>query len=1014
MNIGILHLTDIHFSETTNLGGKTLALANVLSNDLYDVEKIFIVISGDIANTGARNEYSKAKLFIAALEKIFLDKHPNKSIRYVMVPGNHDCDFSLDSDLRKTVISNINYDTLGSDNSVMDLCLGVQKDFWGFFGFYNALPSNKLSYIIKDKVGEFNIDFHCFNTAWMSTKKEMPGHLFFPVKKTIRKTDQKETKNNISIGVWHHPINWFTPNTKENNKKEFQNLIEATAPIHLFGHEHENEYYHNSNKITNEETRLFAGKVFNDNGVSKLSGFQILKIDLSNLQSKIKAYSWVDEHFSFLYEDIFSINKEKRKYFNIAIDFAKDLDDIKIPRLFDKKDIKLSDIFVFQDMESNRTANVDSLETHIDSSRLLESDIRYCVLDGESQVGKSALLSIYFLKFYGAGLCPIFLKGEDIKDLQLEKSLKRAFSKQYENGVKEYDRYMQSDINERVLLIDDYNYTSLNSSSTKLLLEEARAKFGKVIITADSTSTLLQNMQSELPEWRFFSLKPLGYRKRNDLIEGFHYAKENPLTIDEENIIQVINSSFDNVQAILGNKLMPSFPVFILSILQALEYKPSQLLETSFGYCYQTLIHYSLNSAGVSHDNIDTYFNFLTELAYYYVSGSLDFTSKDDLEAFYLKYKQDYNVPSYDILYKNLIKSKIIAAKDGAIKFGYKYILYYLSAKKISDIIHKEEGKKIVNSLFEDVHNEQNANILVFITHHSKDISFIEDSLINSMIVLDNMEPITLEKKDKFYSVIQGLAEQVKSNVLEINKNPREERKKFLKLEDENEREMETVDKNEEVNSETEALFVPFQKSLRFIDIIGQIIRNRKGSLTKSQLHEMTKEIYTTAFRTVSFVSDILNSTKDQIIATIVDESEENESGVKISERISVMVQMTCLQACLSIFNKLTFSVGNRDLREMYKNVADDINTPAAKLVSFGINSYYGNISIDEMIKLNNEFKGNAVAINLLRARVKSYVYNKKIDFKTKQQIASALGMHVTPNSNPNIMPNNYRGKNRD
>lgn len=173
----------------------------------------------------------------------------------------------------------------------------------------------------------------------------------------------------------------------------------------------------------------------------------------------------------------------------------------------------------------------------------------------------------------------------------------------------------------------------------------------------------------------------------------------------------------------------------------------------------------------------------------------------------------------------------------------------------------------------------------------------------------------------------------------------------------------------------------------------------------------MTKEIYTTAFRTVSFVSDILNSTKDKIIATIVDESEENESGLKTNERISVMVQMTCLHACLSIFNKLTFSVGNRDLRDMYKNVADDINTPAAKLVSFGINSYYGNISIDELKKLNDELKGNAVAASLLRARVKSYVYNKKIDFKIKQQIASALGMRVTPNSNPNLIENSNKGK---
>lgn len=818
MNVGIVHITDIHFSDKTNLGNKPLALANVMVNDLFDIEKLYIVISGDIANTGARVEYSKAKGFLSAVKKYFLEKQPNKEIGYVIVPGNHDCDFRDDNDLRKTIISNMSYDTLGNDNSVIDLCLGVQKEFWGFYGFYNTIPTNKMHYTVTDKIGNTTINFQCYNTAWMSTRKEIPGHLFFPVKKIGLKADQKEALNSISIGVWHHPINWFTPNTKENNKKEFQSLIETTAPIHLFGHEHENEYYHSSNKITNDSVRLIAGKVFNESRESQASGFHTLKIDLSNFKSKIKAYSWTEEHYSFVYEDIFSINKEKRKYFNLAKEFAKDLDDIKIPRLFDKKDISLSDIFVFPDIESNKSSSVDSLETHIDSSKLLETDIKYCVLEGESQVGKSALISMYFLKFYNAGFCPVLLKGEDIKDVQLEKSLKRAFSKQYENGTKEYDRYMQSELEERILLIDDYNSTSLNANSTKSLLEEAKSKFAKIIITAESTSTLLQGMQTELPDWKFYSLKPLGYRKRNDLIEAFHYAKENPLTIDEANIIQVINSSYDNVQAILGNKLMPSFPIFILSILQALEYKPSQLQETSFGYCYQTLIHYSLNSAGVSHDNIDTYFNFLTELAYHFVSNKHEFISKSELEDFYLKYKADYNVPSYDILFKNLIKSKIITSKDGAVKFGYKYILYYLSAKKISDLIHKEEGKKIIRSLFEDVHNEENANILVFITHHSKDISFIEESLMNSMIVLDNMEPITLEKKDKFYSVIQSLAEEVKHDVLEINKNPREERRKHLKLKDEREREIEAIeqeDQDDDLNSETEQLFYTFPEVIK-------------------------------------------------------------------------------------------------------------------------------------------------------------------------------------------------------
>lgn len=1002
MKIGILHITDIHFTSKTVLGNKQESLGKVMINDFHDVRKVYLILSGDIAYSGKKEEYSKAKSFIDALKKIYGYKVENVDIQPIIIPGNHDCDFSHTSDLRNTILRNVNYDSIGKDNSFIDLSLAVQNSFWGFYGFYHKLPSDKLFYLFDDKIEGRNITFYCLNTAWMSKLKEDSGAMFFPVKRFEKHLAKDLRKDVLKIATWHHPINWFNPNTTENNKKEFQHFVESLAPVHFFGHEHEHEHQQSINKNRNIDTHLLSGKQFHDDKKPNDSGFQTMVINIFDLKAFVKQYSWhQDEYYSLTHESKISLTKETKQNFALKSDFEKELNDLKIPLLFNnKKDIKLLDIFIFPDIEPATISNIDKLESHVDSSRILESEFPNCVLDGDSQIGKSTLLSALFLKMYRGGVSPILIKGEDFKSLDLDKLIKKALQKQYVNGFNEFDRFMQLDLDKRVLLIDDYNNSILNTHSTKTILEEASKKFGKVIVTMDSANGLLPSMQTDFQNWKFYSIKPLGYRKRNDLIESYHYLKEDSVTFNEDLFIEETKISFDNVQSVLGNKLMPSYPIFILSILQALEYKPMQHQETSFGYCYQTLIHYSLNNAGVKNEYIDTYFNFLTELAYQFIIADLDCLTRREYDDFYEAYKLDFLVPSFDVVHKTLIKSKIISEKDNRISFGYKYILYYLSAKKISDVLHKTEGKGVIQKLFERVHLERNASILVFVTHHSKDISFIEESMMNSMIVLDKIQPITLFKDDPFYSIIRDIAEEVKHDVLEINKNPREERRKYLTLSDESQREFEVSEKeidgaSTNVKEQIDSIFIPFQQSFRSIEIVGQIIRNRKGSLTRRQLHEMTKEIYTTGFRTVGFVSELLNNDRNDIIASIVDESDENEPKHEIETRINLFIQMLSLQTCLAVFNKLTHSVGNRDLKELYKDVAADINNPAAKLVTFGINSYYGAISLSDLKELAQDLHGNLVATNLLKLRVKSYVYNKNLDYKTKQQIANILEMSI-------------------
>lgn len=603
-----------------------------------------------------------------------------------------------------------------------------------------------------------------------------------------------------------------------------------------------------------------------------------------------------------------------------------------------------------------------------------------------------------YLKFLENNIYPILLKGKEIKDLNLEKVIKKAIRNQYNVDDTTFEKYMQLNSGKKALLIDDFQECELNSSTSKKLYDDIINKFGKVIIVIDSANSILPSMRAEFHDINFYTIKPLGYKKRNEIIEKYQYLKENPYTLNEQNFQENVKHLFDNVQAVLGDKLMPSYPIYVLSILQALEYKPLKQNETSFGYCYQTLLHYSLHKAGVTNDDMDSYFNFLSELAYEFIKNKKESISRRELNQFYLDYEKRFIVPPYDAVLKILNKSKIIQEDDEKFKFGYDYILFYLSAKKISDIIHVDEGKKIVKELFKEMHEERNANILVFITHHSKDISFIEDSLLNSMIVLDHVNPITLEKDDPFAKAIFEFAEEVKNDILEINRNPKIEREKILVEKDRHELQVENSSKELAVAEYQEAqnTTLPFRRSFRSIEIVGQIIKNRKGSLEKSQLIEMISELYTTGFRTIGQISNLMLLAKEDVIDLVNKETGDGNDAYEIEKRINRFIQATSFEACLGVFSKLLHSVGHKDLRNLYEEVAQKMNTPAAKLISFGITSYYGTIRPQELKKLADELKGNIVALQILRARVKSYVYNRNVDYDIKQKFASMLNMQLS------------------
>jgi len=990
MKVGILHLSDLHFAVgPQKIDKKFNALNSLVLSESYDISKLFIVISGDIAFSGKKEEYDKVKILLD-----YIGDGLEVPIEKILVPGNHDCNFDRGNQLRTNTIASMDYDTVGNDSSVIDHCLNVQQDFWSFYETYHSIPENKLLYYIDHKVENWNIRFNCINSAWMSAFKEKPGTLFLPVKNF----DKKNNKKNISISVMHHPFNWFTPETEENNRKEIEKYLMSISTLQLFGHEHQPDFVGQHDYETNLEALQFYGDIFHDSKKPKKSGFQYIKIDLAEETGELIKYELKSDLYIGEPTKEFKIVDSKEKDFNFNPKFLNYLEKINIPLSGNGKSIKLSDIYIYPHLDP---INLDQqfVYSYIESNEILNnSDIKNWVLAGESQVGKTSLLKKLCHDLYSNGYYPILVKGKEIKDLKVTALIKRKFKKTYVEKGNNFNQFNQYDFSKKVLLIDDFQNSKLDITKNQKLFTSLSKLFGKIIIAIDGAGSVLTQIRSNFESFTLFSIKPLGFKKTNDLIVKYHSHFQNPITLERQTFLNQVRYKFDQVCTVLGNRIVPSCPIFLLSILQSLDNTSLDLSKTSYGYCYHSLIHTALTvHAKIINDDIDTYINFLKKFSYHLYKNKTEEIDEDGFIAFYHDYKKIYHFPAYSQAKAKLIASQIIIEEDSNLRFGYKYILLYLAAQHISDIINTVEGKKVLTHLFENLHIATNANILVFITHHTNDISFMHDSLFHAMVPFENISPITLEKDDPFYSHIGDISKSISNTLINQKRTPEEERERQLVKRDDRERKLEQQSEHQDIPEEVQKAVIPYIQASASIDIIGQIVKNRKGSLKKKEIIELIKESYFTGFRSISSIGGLFTEIKDLLAEETAKTLKSSDSKEVVERKINSFIQLLSLHSCLGVFAKLIYSVGLRDFQDVYSEVASQIDSPAAKIVSFSINSYHNQISVSEVKALVKEIKNNPVAMFIVRDRVKNYIYQNYVEHSTQQSLAQLLDMKLSP-----------------
>ncbi|HEU4767030.1 MAG TPA: metallophosphoesterase, partial [Pyrinomonadaceae bacterium] len=227
MKVVVAHLSDIHFKSHHNqVHGREGEIASAIASCARLAEGCFIVVSGDVAFSGRVDEYQVAAKFLKRIFEMLKREINGCSFNIIIVPGNHDCDFTVQNAVRTLMLNNGEQILEGldkDDNSIVGVLTRVQDNFFSFLAELEMelqpgrngetarallLGYERLHYKREFTIKDQNFRFDCYNSAWTSQLHEKQAQLIFPV----LGWGIDSAKADLNISTFHHPTRWLESN----------------------------------------------------------------------------------------------------------------------------------------------------------------------------------------------------------------------------------------------------------------------------------------------------------------------------------------------------------------------------------------------------------------------------------------------------------------------------------------------------------------------------------------------------------------------------------------------------------------------------------------------------------------------------------------------------------------------------------------------------------------------------------------------------------------------------------
>lgn len=648
--------------------------------------------------------------------------------------------------------------------------------------------------------------------------------------------------------------------------------------------------------------------------------------------------------------------------------------------------VSLDQIYVWSEVK-NMSEDISRDSILFSSKKLLESSKGKRLVIGDEQSGKTSFGKMAIRKFMEDGKSVFYMDGASI-DRPDPRDVAFRISERVFSVKKHVDRV-------DFLIIDDFSSIKLSRKYRSEFLRNLDCFCENVIFLSNDDIKYDELLYGSFDSSEIFEILNFGPSLRDELIFKWITAGQE-YDFDDQEVNKKRDQWNRHIDSLVLKNVVPPKPIFILIMLQTIENLVQQDPNlSSHGYCYQRLILQAFDRGGIKGKHVESHFNYLSSFSYVLYKSDKTSMSVDEFEDFERSYYSQY-LPSNKNVYENLLGMRILRSDARGVSFSYRYIFYYCIGKYISENF-SDIGEREVDLLAKSLHVTRNANIIIFLIHHTRDVVLIKKILdVVSGIYLGVM-PATLLSSE--VSRLNSLTQTAPSIRLE-NKSSETYRKQRLKKKDERERKYIVEKDSDDLHgNDLPAHLAEIGRSARAIEVIGQIVRNRYGSLKRGDLEALSHQAVGVGLRFMRHFLEEIQGSEASIVKGIEALLEEH---YELSDRELMELSLrtyweACFSVIYSVLAKISANIGSSELTPIIDECVErelTVSNPAPARLLAWLNArilFSESIPKTFIKRAAILLDGNPIAFRLLQSFVVQYIYMNRIDYDDRQWLASEL-----------------------
>lgn len=1014
MHLALIHLTDLHIkSEDDPILAQRESLLAAMRSRATEADAILLAVTGDMSFSGEENQLLAAFDLILALQDS-LATSLGVPVTVAVTPGNHDCDFTRSGEVRNLLIPTLRPEG-NHDPSTIDFMVAPLHSF---FEIRDALlsPSQTTSSLVwhydLSAAGK-RVVVTCLNTAWCSTLHETQGKLFFPPATFDGLPRQRA---DCAITLLHHPTPWM----EAQNGRQLTEFLERTADIVLTGHDHVADQRW-VGRTTGHTLQYLEGVALQSHDGSP-TGFNVLTVDIAAQRQQLWLFQWDDEDGRYVptdpdppRTDMQANRARKNRGFEVTDHFQEFLDDLGLevnhptvgalsrPQIYCYPYLRR---IRHSGPRSDQLIPGEELISHLDPERVV-------LITGDEESGKTSLAKQLFDDLRHSGVVPVYLRGEGKgkRSLQsvrrLQKSIASAVSEQY--GQDHVEVFSQLDSDQRILLIDDYDEFLRVGPIGDNVFEHLLRVFSRIYLLSDSLSQDLRDIEGDERSLGdgdrtiHFRLQPFGYQRRDDMVQRWMSFKqeygEDPVALARD--VEACNRILDTV---IGKNLIAAYPVYILGVLQANDSAGVVDLRTSINAHYYEL--FIKNALALTSDKIEysVKMSFLAHLAYRMVVSDEKRLSTSVFDDLHENFREMYGLRiGQEQLWRMLRDSRLLVEFEGKCEFKYGYCYYYFAASYLADNVGEEEVREQIERLATEIYEEDNANILLFLAHLSKD-SYVLDAMLrcaNGMF--DHRDEARLDEELDF---LKEDVEELRLRFEELG-DQKELRQRELERRDRRAAEREAAERQRERQRDyTEGQRYVRQVGAAFktSQILGQVLKNFPASIPAVRKREIAAAAYGSSVRALADVIALIGHQRiglvEDLMERYLEEGEVSGQGEALLRARASVAGLTRLVSFGAV-RRIVGALGDPRLQGADPSVEqaiEEVGSPASELTLFGLDlDRGGSFPQEALAEMIDSLGGNPIGRGVLQLLVVQHMHLFPMEFKERQRACATLGIEYKP-----------------